>query len=57
MTGLISAEYFDDSAGHIMQPGVPLAVCDKTASNLTSLFPNDIVVTLSTWFYDGGGCC
>ncbi len=52
-----SEEYLDDNAGHIMQPGIPLAVCDKTANNLASRFPNDIVLTPSTWFYDGGGCC
>ena len=48
-------DYFDDAAGHILQPGVPLAVCDKTANNLEKL--DDIVVTDSTWHYDGGGCC
>lgn len=52
-----TAEYLDDNAGHIMQPGVPLAVCDKTANNLAQAFPQDIVLTPSTWFYDGGGCC
>ncbi|ESA35065.1 methyltransferase type 11 [Leptolyngbya sp. Heron Island J] len=50
-------EYLDDQAGHIMQPGVPLAVCDKTAAKLASSFPKEIVLTPSTWFYDGGGCC
>ncbi|EKU97354.1 methylase involved in ubiquinone/menaquinone biosynthesis [Leptolyngbya sp. PCC 7375] len=50
-------EYLDDQSGHIMQPGIPLAVCDKTAANLASKFPNEIVLTPSTWFYDGGGCC
>ncbi|MEM8642201.1 MAG: arsenosugar biosynthesis arsenite methyltransferase ArsM [Cyanobacteria bacterium P01_G01_bin.54] len=50
-------EYLDDGAGHIMQPGVPLAVCDKTAGKLAQRFPNEIVVTPATWFYDGGGCC
>lgn len=50
-------EYLDDNAGHIMQPGVPLAVCDKTAGKLGETFPEEIVVTPSTWFYDGGGCC
>ncbi len=48
-------DYFDDNAGHILQPGVPLAVCDKTARNLEKF--EDIVVTNSTWYYDGGGCC
>ncbi len=50
-------DYLDDNAGHIMQPGIPLAVCDKTAAKLASNFPNEIVLTPSTWFYDGGGCC
>ena len=48
-------DYFDDGAGHILQPGVPLAVCDKTARNLGA--HSDIAVTSSTWYYDGGGCC
>lgn len=47
--------YFDDQAGHILQPGVPLAVCDKTAGKLDRF--DDILVTDSTWYYDGGGCC
>ncbi|MEL7143108.1 MAG: arsenosugar biosynthesis arsenite methyltransferase ArsM [Cyanobacteria bacterium J06554_3] len=48
-------EYFDDNAGHILMPGIPLAVCDKTARNLDKF--DDITVTNSTWYYDGGGCC
>lgn len=47
--------YFDDQAGHILQPGIPLAICDKTAANLGRF--NDILITDSTWYYDGGGCC
>lgn len=50
-------DFLDDRAGHIMQRGLPLAVCDKTAAKLAVKFPQDIVVTPSTWFYDGGGCC
>ncbi|MEO0488214.1 MAG: arsenosugar biosynthesis arsenite methyltransferase ArsM [Cyanobacteria bacterium J06659_2] len=50
-------DYIDDNAGHIMQRGTPLAVCDKTAAKLAATFPNEIVITPSTWFYDGGGCC
>ncbi|HSM80945.1 MAG TPA: arsenosugar biosynthesis arsenite methyltransferase ArsM [Nodosilinea sp.] len=46
---------FDDGAGHYMAKGVPLAVCDKTAKNLGH-YP-DVLVTASTWHYDGGGCC
>jgi ubiquinone/menaquinone biosynthesis C-methylase UbiE len=52
-----AAAYFDDKAGHILQPGVPAAVCDKTAANLANLHPTEILVTNSTWHYNGGGCC
>lgn len=52
-----SEEALDDRAGHIMLRGMPLAVCDKTAGKLSTKFPNEIVVTDSTWHYDGGGCC
>lgn len=48
--------FFDDRAGHLLQKGVPLAVCDKTAAKLADRF-HDIVITESTWHYDGGGCC
>jgi ubiquinone/menaquinone biosynthesis C-methylase UbiE len=50
-------EALDDRAGHIMLRGIPLAVCDKTARKLGAGFPDEIVVTDSTWHYDGGGCC
>lgn len=50
-------EIFDDSAGHILQRGVPAAVCDKTAANLARSIAKDILVTDSTWHYVGGGCC
>ena len=50
-------EAFDDQAGHIMTQGVPLAVCDKTAAKLGLMHPEQIMVTPSTWHYDGGGCC
>lgn len=49
--------YFDDRAGHILQQGVPAAVCDKTAAKLAALHPAEILITDSTWHYDGGGCC
>ncbi|MBW4447545.1 MAG: arsenosugar biosynthesis arsenite methyltransferase ArsM [Spirirestis rafaelensis WJT71-NPBG6] len=52
-----SQEIFDDSAGHILQRGVPAAVCDKTAAKLGRLMPKEIKITDSTWHYDGGGCC
>ncbi len=48
---------FDDNAGHILQRGIPAAVCDKTAAKLASIVPEDVIVTNSTWYYDGGGCC
>ncbi|CAA9214912.1 SAM-dependent methyltransferase DSY4148 (UbiE paralog) [uncultured Coleofasciculus sp.] len=50
-------EIFDDSAGHILQRGVPAAVCDKTAANLARSSAGDVLVTDSTWHYVGGGCC
>ncbi len=50
-------EYFDDGDGHVLLNNKPLAVCDKTASNLKALNRNDIFITDSTYFYDGGGCC
>ena len=49
--------YFDDNAGHILAQGIPAAVCDKTAGNLAGANPAEILVTESTWHYDGGGCC
>ncbi|MCA1991511.1 MAG: arsenosugar biosynthesis arsenite methyltransferase ArsM [Coleofasciculus sp. S288] len=48
---------FDDQAGHILQQGLPTAVCDKTATKLATFFPKDILITDSTWHYNGGGCC
>ncbi len=50
-------EYFDDKNGHVLMPNQPLAVCDKTAGALTELGRDDIYVSASTFFYDGGGCC
>jgi ubiquinone/menaquinone biosynthesis C-methylase UbiE len=52
-----SEEVLDDRAGHWMQRGIPLAVCDKTAVKLGAGFPGEILITDSTWHYDGGGCC
>ncbi len=48
---------FDDNNGHTLIPNQPLAICDKTASALASLNRDDIFISDSTWFYDGGGCC
>ncbi len=48
---------FDDSAGHILQRGLPAAVCDKTAAKLGASLPLNVLITDSTWHYNGGGCC
>jgi len=50
-------EYFNDGNGHALFYNQPLAVCDKTAGALKGLGRDDIFITNSTFFYDGGGCC
>lgn len=50
-------DFFDDGKGHTLMTNQPIAVCDKTAKDLASLARNDIYISESTWFYDGGGCC
>ncbi|AKQ44399.1 methyltransferase type 11 [Rufibacter radiotolerans] len=50
-------EYLDDQKGHVLLNNQPLAVCDKTAGALASLNRQDLFITDSTFFYDGGGCC
>jgi len=50
-------EYFDDQKGHMLFPNQPLAVCDKTAAALLKLGRDDMFISDSTYFYDGGGCC
>lgn len=50
-------ELFDDKNGHVIMLNQPLSVCDKTAANLKALNRNDIFISSSTYFYDGGGCC
>lgn len=50
-------EFFDDGKGHTLLLHQPLSICDKTAEALSSLGRDDIHITESTWFYDGGGCC
>jgi SAM-dependent methyltransferase len=51
------ADRLDDGRGHVMMPNVPLAICDKTAAALQALGRDDLFISPSTWFYDGGGCC
>ena len=48
---------FDDGKGHVLAVNQPHAVCDKTAAALTALGRDDLFVSGSTFFYDGGGCC
>ena len=48
---------FDDDNGHVLMPNQPLAICDKTAAALAALNRQDIFISESTFFYDGGGCC
>ena len=48
---------FDDDKGHFLLQNQPLAICDKTANDLASLGRDDIHISESTYFYDGGGCC
>jgi len=50
-------ELFDDGVGHVLQRGVPAAVCDKTAGKLGGLMLDEVLITDSTWHYSGGGCC
>lgn len=50
-------DFFDDKKGHTLLKNQPLAICDKTASALKALNKEDIFISESTYFYDGGGCC
>jgi SAM-dependent methyltransferase len=50
-------DYFDDYKGHFLTRNQPLAVCDKTARALAALGRDDLYLSPSTYFYDGGGCC
>ncbi|MCP4442206.1 MAG: methyltransferase domain-containing protein [Aureispira sp.] len=50
-------ECFDDNNGHVLMPNQPLSICDKTAGDFTALGRDDIYISDSTYFYDGGGCC
>lgn len=52
-----SESFLNDQAGHLLQRGIPLAVCDKTAAKFALQFPQDVIITDSTWHYNGDGCC
>ena len=48
-------ELFDDGKGHTLLVNQPLAICDKTASQLSNLGRNDIYISESNFHYNGGG--
>ena len=48
-------ESYDDGAGHVLPKNIPVGVCDKTAGALSGT--ENVVVTDSTWHYQGDGCC
>lgn len=50
-------DQFDDQKGHVLARNMPLPVCDKTGNALANLRREDIFISASTYFYDGGGCC
>ena len=50
-------EYFDDHQGHVLMYNQPLSICDKTGKNIGNLNREDLFVSESSFFYDGGGCC
>ena len=50
-------EFLDDMNGHVLMQNQPLSVCDKTANALKQTAGEDIFISPSTFFYDGGGCC
>ena len=47
----------DDHKGHVLMQNQPMSICDKTAAALSALPDQDIYISESTYFYDGGGCC
>ena len=50
-------DFLDDKKGHVLLQNQPLTICDKTAKGLGKLNRNDIFISNSTFYYDGGGCC
>ena len=50
-------QFYDDGSGHVFIPNQPFAICDKTALAIELLQRDDIYISESTYFYDGGGCC
>jgi hypothetical protein len=52
-----SEDFYDDKKGHTLLKNQPIAICDKTSKDLAKRGRNDIYISESTYFYDGGGCC
>ncbi|MDB2701860.1 arsenosugar biosynthesis arsenite methyltransferase ArsM [Flavobacteriaceae bacterium] len=52
-----SEDFYDDENGHVLLKNQPLAVCDKTANALKNNNQNDLFISESTFYYDGGGGC
>jgi hypothetical protein len=50
-------ENYDDGKGHFLPRDIPVPVCDKTASALSSLNRDDLILTPPTYHYNGGGGC
>jgi len=50
-------EFYDDNAEYTLLQQMPLAICDKTAAEFAVLNREDIHISKSTFFYDGGECC
>lgn len=50
-------DFFDDGQGHLLRRDLPLAICDKTAGIFAELGQENLILTPSTWHYQGGGCC
>ena len=48
-------ESFNDGMGYVLHKNMPMPVCDKTASLLADR--ENIVVTESSWHYQGDGSC
>lgn len=51
----VDDESFDDGKGHFIPKNVPIGACDKTAGDLSTI--PEVVVTDSTWHYQGDGFC
>ena len=65
--GLFASNVSNVSTGRILTLDLPdcslsgsvgqVSVCDKTADALAAVGRDDLLISGSTYFYDGGGCC